>query len=79
MKLVYGNLWNSDCEINAVTTNSFIRSDGSLVMGRGAALQASQRLPSFQELQEDGSSGNTDSLGNTDGCISPNSASDCFR
>lgn len=45
MKIVYGNLWDSDCDIKAVTTNSFVRQDGSLVMGRGAALQAARRFP----------------------------------
>jgi hypothetical protein len=50
MKIVYGNLWESDCEIKAVTTNSFIRSDERLVMGRGAALQASHRFPGLSRI-----------------------------
>ncbi|MCI0446615.1 hypothetical protein L0152_25850 [bacterium] len=45
MKIIYSNLWDSDCDIKAVTTNSFVRRDGSLVMGRGAALQAAQGFP----------------------------------
>jgi len=45
MKIVYGDLWDSDCDIKAVTTNSFVRKDGALVMGRGAALQAARKFP----------------------------------
>jgi hypothetical protein len=45
MKIIYGNLWDSDCDIKAVTTNSFVRHDGALVMGRGAALQAARKFP----------------------------------
>ena len=45
MKIVYGDLWDSDCDIKAVTTNSFVRQDGALVMGKGAALQAARKFP----------------------------------
>jgi hypothetical protein len=47
MKLVKENLWkcppHPGCIV--VTTNAFIKRNGALVMGRGAALEATQRIP----------------------------------
>jgi len=45
MKLVKGNLWDSKDGIILVTCNSYIRKDGALVMGRGAALEMKNRYP----------------------------------
>jgi hypothetical protein len=45
MKLVTGNLWDSTDSIILVTANSFIKSNGELAMGRGAALELANRIP----------------------------------
>lgn len=41
MKLRVGNMFDhlEECDVLLVTTNSYIKKDGSLVMGRGAALE----------------------------------------
>lgn len=39
------NVFDAGADITVVTTNSYVRSDGCLVMGRGAALEATRRLP----------------------------------
>jgi len=43
MKEVFGNLWDFDGTI-AITTNSFVKRDGSCVMGRGCAKEAAVRF-----------------------------------
>jgi hypothetical protein len=43
MKLVQGDLWSTKDKAIFVTTNSTIRKDGLLVMGRGAAFEMTQR------------------------------------
>ena len=45
MKLRRGNLWNSTDDVILITGNSYVRNDGALVMGRGAALEAQNRYP----------------------------------
>lgn len=45
MKLVKGDLFTFSGEFLLVTTNSYVKKDGSLVMGRGAAYQAAQLWP----------------------------------
>jgi hypothetical protein len=45
MKLVKGNLWDSKDEVILVSGNSYIRKDGALVMGRGAALELKEKFP----------------------------------
>jgi hypothetical protein len=47
MEIVQANLWLSQPlpVIIVVTTNATIKSNGALVMGRGAALEAKQRAP----------------------------------
>jgi hypothetical protein len=50
MQEVQGNIWNSGCTYTAVTTNGIIKSNGNLVMGKGIALQASQRYPSLPRI-----------------------------
>ncbi len=44
MKEVFGNLWEFD-GIIAITTNGFVKRDGTCVMGRGCARQAAVRFP----------------------------------
>lgn len=39
MILKRGNLWEALADIHIVTTNSFIKKNGALVMGRGAAAE----------------------------------------
>ncbi len=45
MKEAFGNIWDMVTPDDAlvITTNGFVRKDGSAVMGRGIALQATQR------------------------------------
>lgn len=47
MILVKGDMWNVFAEVDlfCITTNSTIRRDGALVMGRGIARQARDRFP----------------------------------
>jgi hypothetical protein len=45
MKLVKGNLWDSRDDLILVTCNSYIKKDGALVMGRGAALEMKTKFP----------------------------------
>lgn len=52
MKYMFGDMFNYR-HANArrlVTTNSFVRQDGKLVMGRGAAYQATKIFPAFAQL-----------------------------
>jgi hypothetical protein len=48
MKIKIGNLWDSKDDLIFVTTNSYIRNDGALVMGRGAALECKTRYPGIE-------------------------------
>lgn len=43
MKEIRGNIWNTDCDVIAITTNGIVKNNGELVMGKGIALQAKQR------------------------------------
>lgn len=47
MKLQVGNMFDhlEECNVLLVTTNQYIKKDGSLVMGAGAALQLKQLCP----------------------------------
>jgi hypothetical protein len=45
MKIVKGNLWDSKDDLILVTCNSYLRKDGALVMGRGAALELKEKYP----------------------------------
>jgi len=47
-----GNMWNiwNNTDLFLITTNSFIKRSGDLVMGRGIALEAKNRYPSFPFL-----------------------------
>lgn len=39
MKIENSNLWLANADIHVVTTNSYVKMNGELVMGRGAALE----------------------------------------
>lgn len=45
--MIKDELWNTKASHILVTSNSYIRKDGALVMGRGAALEAATRFPNF--------------------------------
>lgn len=45
MILIFGDMWHTSADLKLVTTNSYVRKDGALVMGRGAALQAKEKYP----------------------------------
>jgi hypothetical protein len=40
---VYGNLWDYPADLRVITTNGFVKKDGSCVMGRGCAKQAAEK------------------------------------
>jgi hypothetical protein len=42
---VTGNLWDYPADVRVITTNGAVRKDGCCVMGRGCALEATQRYP----------------------------------
>lgn len=42
---VTGDLWEYPADVRAITTNGFVRKDGTCVMGRGCAAQATERYP----------------------------------
>ena len=48
----HGNMWSiyEETDYFLVTTNSYIRADGELVMGRGMAKQAKSRFPELPQL-----------------------------
>ncbi len=50
MKFVHADLWRNPGfpGVIAVTTNSIVKRDGGLVMGRGSAGEAAQRIPGIQ-------------------------------
>jgi len=45
---VEGNIWDYKCTVICITTNSIVRTDGALVMGRGIAKQCVDRNPGIQ-------------------------------
>ena len=47
MKIKLGNMWSvfTQVDLFCITTNSYIRKDGELVMGKGIAQQARDRYP----------------------------------
>jgi hypothetical protein len=40
-----GNLWTYPADLRVITTNGFVKRSGEAVMGRGCALEATQRYP----------------------------------
>lgn len=49
MKEVYGNLWNYPAQARVITTNGFVKKDGTAVMGRGCAKEAAKKYPQLPE------------------------------
>ena len=45
-----GDLWTYQCNARCVNTNGIVKRDGSLVMGRGIALEAAQRYPDLPKM-----------------------------
>lgn len=45
-----GNLFNEPCDAFCITTNGFIKKDGTCVMGRGCAKQAARLWPSLPSI-----------------------------
>lgn len=43
-----GNLWTTDADVRVITTNGYVKKDGSCVMGRGCALEAKSRFPGIE-------------------------------
>ncbi len=50
MKEIIGNLWEEPADYRVITTNGFIKNNGSAVMGRGVALQAKNRYADVEVL-----------------------------
>jgi hypothetical protein len=48
MILRTGDMFESPTDVLLVTTNAYVRTDGGLVMGRGAAYQCTQKYPGSQ-------------------------------
>ena len=49
MQLIYGDLFDQkDADAICITTNGFVKSDGSCVMGRGCAKKATQLFPGIE-------------------------------
>ena len=48
MKQAKGNLWEFPAEVKLITTNGFVKKDGSCVMGRGCALEAKKKFPGIE-------------------------------
>lgn len=53
MKEKTGNIWDTDCDVIAITTNGEVKKNGELVMGKGIALQAKQRYPDLPKILGD--------------------------
>ena len=50
MQQIRGDLFEQTCDAIAITTNGFVRSSGSAVMGRGVAAQALKRWPGIDAI-----------------------------
>jgi len=50
MRIANGNMWDTDADIYIVTGNATIKKDGSLVMGRGAALDLKNKVPNIDKM-----------------------------
>lgn len=50
MKLATGNMFDHPASLILVTTNSFVRSNGELVMGRGAAAELRRHMPNAERI-----------------------------
>lgn len=45
-----GNLWTHPADLRVITTNGFVKNNGAAVMGRGCALEATQRHPGIENV-----------------------------
>lgn len=50
MKEAKANLWTFPAELKCITTNGFIKRDGTSVMGRGCAREAALRYPDLPAI-----------------------------
>lgn len=50
MKELKENLWTVDADCRVITTNGFVKKDGTATMGRGCALEAAVRWPELPAL-----------------------------
>lgn len=46
---VNGNLWTYPADYRIITTNGYLKRDGTAVMGRGCAYEAVQRYPGIRQ------------------------------
>lgn len=50
MQEAVGNIWNSGAQYICVTTNGIVMRNGELVMGKGIALDAKNRMPLLPKI-----------------------------
>lgn len=50
MKLATGNMFDHPASLILVTTNSYVRDNGTLVMGRGAAAELRRHMPNAESV-----------------------------
>ena len=50
MKIIYGDVFTSDCDYIGITTNSIVKRNGELVMGAGVALTAKKINPQLLKI-----------------------------
>ena len=48
-----GDIWKTDRDVMAITTNGVVKNNGELVMGKGIALQAKRRYPGLPKAMGD--------------------------
>lgn len=47
---IEGDIWNANLDVICVTTNGVVNAKGELIMGKGIAKQASDRLPDIRKV-----------------------------
>ena len=50
---IQADLWDVPADIRIITTNGFVKNDGTAVMGRGCAWEAAQRWPYLPKMLGD--------------------------
>lgn len=50
MQEIKGDLWDIECDAVCITTNGFVKKDGTSVMGKGCAKQAAEFFPHIPKL-----------------------------
>lgn len=48
MKQLITDLWDVQADVTVITTNGFVKKDGTAVMGRGSAAEAARRWPDIR-------------------------------